>query len=721
MRPESHIYRTMQWSSSASIADPTAVDSISSRISGKAKDPRQLLLQELDNMAAEVTGSWIAKGVQQNRSGDSSLHKNADSSTKSIAQVAERAQKRARIESVALDTSRHAVSAALIKTGIVASRGSFKIDRRFCLLSLATSIQPHLDLDSWGGTFDIGGPDGRQDEEVEEVEGQEVAPIDMVERGGFIFYRESTGGKIDYDEIDRDFTFRSEMRKFEQDEQERMNVQMLLLEELRATAESQVRTEEHERIRELEMSRFGFPISEWEHINKTGGSHGDGAVPFNLPMTERIQAAVVADRNDIPEFLPKDLHSLIDTYFSSSFYEFYFSVASYLLNGMSVSQAQALLLDLRRIFLVHSPQVASYLTHDMTTMRKHLLRIPFLRPRDQWIRGDGQPGVSPVFSIPAVLARALADPLLCATMNFDVPDAPFSGNLHTRIGELFESPEYSDTVRRTGDSQVPLVLELFYDDFAKYRCTSGESIGGFYLAIGNMSREELSKPENLFLVSLVRKEDNVNDVLRTVIQDLHEATHQGELQLYHGGFKKWLRFRLFISLQILDMPQRHDNAQMKRQTSTWGGCFHCNCPDFLLHADPSELTLAQIAPRTTESMKALFEEWTKIRQEETQQAADQFQQLHGTNFNERGNPLWELLQTFHFDVHRNTPPDYFHVEVSPTSSSSIFDNLQKQKQKQNRERERERERDLMTMYDRHALLFVFQNVNIRSLASRDGI
>lgn len=97
-------------SSASSSSSMAAVHPVSSQVSRNGAVAREQLLRELDNMAAEVMNVWIARGVQQNRSDDHGQHKKT-SLVRSTQETVENVQKRARVESVALDTSRHAVSA----------------------------------------------------------------------------------------------------------------------------------------------------------------------------------------------------------------------------------------------------------------------------------------------------------------------------------------------------------------------------------------------------------------------------------------------------------------------------------------------------------------------------------------------------------------------------------------------------------------------------------
>lgn len=59
-------------------------------------------------------------------------------------------------------------------------------------------------------------------------------------------------------------------------------------------------------------------------------------------------------------------------------------------------------------------------------------------------------------------------------------------------------------------TSTPIVILIYYDDFRKYRLAHG-SAGGLYFTILNLRRRAISKPSNIFAVTLVKSK---NDAFR---------------------------------------------------------------------------------------------------------------------------------------------------------------------------------------------------------------
>lgn len=156
------------------------------------------------------------------------------------------------------------------------------------------------------------------------------------------------------------------------------------------------------------------------------------------------------------------------------------------------------------------------------------------------------------------------------------------------------------------------------------------------------------------------QEDKLDDVLHVIVNDFEK--YSAGLPLYHAGYQRWIRTRPIIILCLMDMPQRHDCAHMKRQNSVYGCCLHCMCTRSHLHCSPTMPQVQFSRRRTVPSMQLLHKEWLACHNHSIS-SANSFNQRNGTDFNLTPNPLWRLYQLCHFDFHNGTPVDLFHVEI----------------------------------------------------------
>ncbi len=159
--------------------------------------------------------------------------------------------------------------------------------------------------------------------------------------------------------------------------------------------------------------------------------------------------------------------------------------------------------------------------HSVAEIKRYLSRMPRMKSHTL----PNYPK-SPLFKIADVLSNVLNDDFLFSRMCFSSKTEP------DVVEELYESVEWNtivkDTRKRTPNA-LPIGILLFYDDFRKYGMIAG-SCGGLYMAIVNMDRDLLSKPDNIFCLGLIDSEEfywpNYGEQLEELYQPHYAKTER---------------------------------------------------------------------------------------------------------------------------------------------------------------------------------------------------
>ena len=107
----------------------------------------------------------------------------------------------------------------------------------------------------------------------------------------------------------------------------------------------------------------------------------------------------------------------------------------------------------------------------------------------------------------------------------------------------------------------PLILLVFIDDFRKFRSASG-NLGGFYFTFLNFKKKNLSKTENIKLISLLEK-DSKKLQLKSAINELLEITKESNIySIFNEKSKKYENFKFYIGLLLMDTPERLKNLNV---------------------------------------------------------------------------------------------------------------------------------------------------------------
>ncbi len=161
------------------------------------------------------------------------------------------------------------------------------------------------------------------------------------------------------------------------------------------------------------------------------------------------------------------------------------------------------------------------------------------------------------------------------------------------------------------------------------------------VAIVNMDRNLLSKPDNIFCLGLIDSEESYWPIMEDVVQQLEELYQPHYAKTPRGIVQVVTRFVIHLA----DTPQRNEVCSMGSHNSIVF-CTHC----MTTRGDPNEAEL-----RRYTYMLAT----TVTRRDEIQQEYGiKSNIVHGTYVE---NPFFRLNKLYGFDIYRDSPIDPFHV------------------------------------------------------------
>ena len=173
-----------------------------------------------------------------------------------------------------------------------------------------------------------------------------------------------------------------------------------------------------------------------------------------------------------------------------------------------------------------------------------------------------------VHSIAEYIVRHFNSVEKCKRMKFK-PDDSSVTDRSKKMTHYVQCKHYIHLTGKLDKGVHAIVVQIFYDDFRKFRTVAG-SAGGFYFRIMNSDRESNSKPENIYQIAIVNSDDDFITVLMSVIRQLQELN--GVKRIYHAGLGQYISVQLCIGMFLADMPERHKQMFMQSFCSDNGYC-----------------------------------------------------------------------------------------------------------------------------------------------------
>jgi hypothetical protein len=380
-------------------------------------------------------------------------------------------------------------------------------------------------------------------------------------------------------------------------------------------------------------------------------------VTENLKKIHESMQAVINQK--IQDFIQVPARYKNWTDFFDNDMQAHFILNDFLVNGVSVAQAGRWLWSLQNIYLRRDLSTASLLPTGMTEVMRLVNKLPL--PKELIAAKKSK---APLYGFKERVARVMNTVELASQMYFHSPSTPLQQD--EPVSEFYQTSAMREICKQCGSGVLPIVVLIFYDDFRKYRLAPG-SCGGLYFTFLNFSRHLISKPKNIYALSLIRNKNDLIQALDKLVAELSDLNE--EHVVYFAPTQANVKVRVFCQIVLGDMPQRHKTCCLKSHNSDNGACCNCKAQQADLWKDvhtSSQTGVDIYNVRTIEDTKKHILEY---RNATLNTERENIAKKYGIKpyVNEKGNvienPLWKLKDLYGFDLHEISVVDFFHVSI----------------------------------------------------------